>query len=532
MKARFPRHSSHANADNMLLLLRARHRFFPFLWGSSMKSAQVLWAVVFACACLVQSALATQHHAATQHAAAQRAETATVALTRDVVHVDFAEANTTTADTESGTALLVRKPIHQLSAAELASLRRGVEVMKQRSISDRTSWWYWANIHGTPRPSSDPLWRQCEHGSLHFLTWHRAYLYFFEQVLRDASGDPNLTLPYWEWQTRRQLPRDYRSPANSGNPLFDGSRRMNNGSSLPGNVIVDLNNALAQRSFSSFSRSLENSPHGEIHMLVGGNMGRVPTAARDPIFWSHHANVDRHWDRWLRASSSHQNPSDGNFLNRRFTFVDVHGNNVSITAGDVLDHHALGYRYADEPRPAGVASLLPQAGAEQAKSLGFAPETVKVELPPTAGVTETGQQRLLVDVVGIQFEQSPDFVYGIYLDLPAEPVSEKQLALHYVGSISFFGHGPDDHAHGEAGADQGFAHTADATAAWDRLEAAGVKVDRDATITLKPITLEPPDNGQASLMQAANIQSAAGAGVTYREIRVRLASDRDTDRQE
>ena len=37
----------------------------------------------------------------------------------------------------------------------------------------------------------------CQHGWERFLTWHRAYVYEFEQNIQDFF--PNLTLPYWDW---------------------------------------------------------------------------------------------------------------------------------------------------------------------------------------------------------------------------------------------------------------------------------------------------------------------------------------------
>ena len=32
-------------------------------------------------------------------------------------------------------------------------------------------------------------------------------------------------------------------------------------------------------------------------------MGAVPTSARDPIFWLHHANVDRLWSAWMKGAN-------------------------------------------------------------------------------------------------------------------------------------------------------------------------------------------------------------------------------------
>jgi tyrosinase len=37
-------------------------------------------------------------------------------------------------------------------------------------------------------------------------------------------------------------------------------------------------------------------------------MSGFNTAARDPIFWLHHANIDRLWEAWL-ALEDHANPT-------------------------------------------------------------------------------------------------------------------------------------------------------------------------------------------------------------------------------
>jgi tyrosinase len=49
----------------------------------------------------------------------------------------------------------------------------------------------------------------CQHGWERFLTWHRAYIYEFEQNLQDFDSD--VTLPYWDWvmpQYRPDKPQD------------------------------------------------------------------------------------------------------------------------------------------------------------------------------------------------------------------------------------------------------------------------------------------------------------------------------------
>jgi len=56
---------------------------------------------------------------------------------------------------------------------------------------------------------------------------------------------------------------------------------------------------MPQTSYEAFSQSLEAKPfHNNVHMWVGGNMTDMQYSPQDPLFWLHHANVDRIWDLW------------------------------------------------------------------------------------------------------------------------------------------------------------------------------------------------------------------------------------------
>src|SRR4029079_95004 len=43
---------------------------------------------------------------------------------------------------------------------------------------------------------------------------------------------------------------------------------------------------------------MEGDPHGLAHTSFGGFLSSIPTAARDPLFFLLHANVDRLWAKW------------------------------------------------------------------------------------------------------------------------------------------------------------------------------------------------------------------------------------------
>jgi Common central domain of tyrosinase len=91
----------------------------------------------------------------------------------------------------------VRQNVVGAPATLITSFRKGVATMQARAVTDPRSWLYWANVHGTPgSQNSAGTWKQCQHASFFFLPWHRMCLFYFEKVLRAASGDTNFALPY------------------------------------------------------------------------------------------------------------------------------------------------------------------------------------------------------------------------------------------------------------------------------------------------------------------------------------------------
>lgn len=415
--------------------------------------------------------------------------------------------------------LRVRKNVMSLTANEVKTLRKGVEVMRARPADNRKSWAYWANIHGMPAPSPDPLHRQCKHGTDDFLVWHRAYLYYFEQILREASGDPALTLPYWDWTTHPKLPPIYRDPIGIvNNSLFDANRVLNNPAlSIPANVVTaDLNDALAQiRYFPGFAQDLDDSPHGAIHVITGGSggtMSRVPTSARDPIFWAHHSNVDRIWNVWLRLDGGRENPSDPVFLNRKYTFVDTRGEDVTITAGEAISSVALGYRYDDEPDMTEGPSLRLLASSRAdtaletlADPIALGPDSVRVVVKSVGG---SAGSVTVVRIKNVSFKAMPGFVYGVYLQLPDDAEADT-LPRHKIGTLSFFSQ--EEHIDGHEA--RPFTKTFDATRTIQRLRAAGVNLEGDLSVTFRPITLEA-ELGHEEELRELNATAAQAAGVT------------------
>ncbi len=68
------------------------------------------------------------------------------------------------------------------------------------------------------------------------------------------------------------------------------------------------------------------------------------TAARDPIFWLHHANVDRIWAEW-QVNFPGRTPSESLWTDWPFNFFDTQGSITTKTPGQVADTQALNYVY-------------------------------------------------------------------------------------------------------------------------------------------------------------------------------------------
>ena len=66
--------------------------------------------------------------------------------------------------------------------------------------------------------------------------------------------------------------------------------------------FIQYNDSSGTRSFSeNGSRFTINNFHNAVHIYIFGHMKVVPSASNDPIFYLHHANVDRIFESWLQG---------------------------------------------------------------------------------------------------------------------------------------------------------------------------------------------------------------------------------------
>ncbi|KAM0333026.1 hypothetical protein ACHAQA_001683 [Verticillium albo-atrum] len=192
------------------------------------------------------------------------------------------------------------------------------------------------------------------HFVANFLPWHRWYLKLHEDLLRNECGYKGVQ-PYWDWSI------DADAKAMPSSPLFDAetgfggngqrtdsdepgfqrcvvdgpfantnltlamgwpdmnvpgdrlhcfTREFNggegsdeNGDLIIGEMQVGAYNSNTMKIIYAFDRyaqmsnMLEGLPHAQIHSVIFGDMGPA-TSPNEPLFFLHHANVDRVWAKW------------------------------------------------------------------------------------------------------------------------------------------------------------------------------------------------------------------------------------------
>ena len=363
---------------------------------------------------------------------------------------------------------IIRKSFKNLTAAELTAFKNGVAVMKARPATNPTSWAYQAAIHGTVATPVQTAWNTCQHNTTFFMSWHRMYVCFFERILRKASGMPGLGLPYWNYSdaadaTARFLPAAFRSPANASNPLYNAVRNsaLNAGTGQISASAVSLASVIpGPVDFYPFSGNINGTPHGAVHGAIGGWMGAFATAGQDPIFWLHHCNIDRLWNRWLAGGGGRSNPptTDTAWHTMSFTFFDENAQQVQMTGADLLNPNVCGCRSCyDEEAVFTIWNVATERIRFLEVLIGYYRNPLvldtrrlrfEIELNEQAAdafgraleaVKPEEEVRFKLNFEGVKADKPVDFFYEVYLNLP-ENTAEPYYAMEsYAGNLSFFG---------------------------------------------------------------------------------------------
>jgi hypothetical protein len=229
-------------------------------------------------------------------------------------------------------------------------LRCAYTRMMNKRWTSRRSYMYQAWTHAWYCSGNrDPCFGDI-HRSWAFLPWHRAFLYFHERLIQAELGNPDFRLPVWDWENDPCVPWIYNSLPSVKHLACSASRAQNHICPV---TQADLNAWFgSSSSFDTVAGGLTyagtsfSGLHQCVHVQLGGCMGDFLSAALDPVFYAHHANVDRFWDAWT-AQNRQSLPQ---WPNSCFYFYDL-GRPVRVKVRDLLNTTRLGYRYDPPSMP-------------------------------------------------------------------------------------------------------------------------------------------------------------------------------------
>ncbi|XP_021902258.1 polyphenol oxidase, chloroplastic-like [Carica papaya] len=299
--------------------------------------------------------------------------------------------------TLSDSPLRVRLAANLVDNDYIVKYQKATELMKALPNDDPRNFMQQANVHcayceGSYYQVGFPDLEFQIHRSWLFFPWHRYYLYFYEKILGKLIGDPTFALPFWNWDSPcgMQIPAIYVNPKS---PLYNNLRNtshqpptlvdldynctnnstISNQEQLSRNLKIMYrqmvwNGKTASLFFGKAYRagqepnpgggSIEYTPHSTVHLWSGDDkqpnledMGSFYSAGRDPLFFAHHANVDRMWKIWKTLGGKRTDLSDPDWLNANFLFYDENANLVRVKVEDCLNIEKLGYVYQDVEIP-------------------------------------------------------------------------------------------------------------------------------------------------------------------------------------
>nr|AZY91563.1 polyphenol oxidase 2 [Mucuna pruriens var. pruriens] len=439
----------------------------------------------------------------------------------------------------------VRPAAHLVDSTYIQNYKEALRRMKALPLDDPRNFTQQANIHcaycdGAYHQLGFPSLDFQVHNSWLFFPFHRWYLYFYEKILGSLIKDldPNFAIPFWNWDSPNgmPIPTMYADPKS---PLYDPLRNANHKPPKPVDldyngiedqtptqqqISTNLNTMYRQLVSSSKTSTLffgsayragedsdpgggvvENIPHGPVHVWTGDNtqpnfedMGTLYSAARDPIFFSHHANVDRMWTIWKTLGGKRSDIKDPDWLESGFLFYDENKNLVRVKVKDCLDTRSLGYVYQDvdvpwldsKPTPGIRRAVVKSFGAGAALAAETSKESTKwpVVLDSSVSVVvkrprkgrnerEKKEEEEVLVIEGIEFERDLGVKFDVYIN-DEDDVHGGPTKTEFAGSFVSVAH-KHKHKHSKMKTNLRLGIT-------ELLEDLGAEDDEHVVVTLVP----------------------------------------------
>jgi hypothetical protein len=242
--------------------------------------------------------------------------------------------------TTPGLTLKVRKNQKSLSGQEWRTLIAALNDMHSLT-GPRPGYQEFVNVHVAAMDPANMDWAVHTMGAnmpgTNFLAWHRKLLGILEDRLQKSNL--SVTIPYCDWRDDRSIPAALTDEALLASW---GVIRRWNPNELPSQSSID--SVFEENTFSGFQFQLEEGPHNAVHRAVGGNMAQANSPS-DPVFFLHHANVDRIWAKWQQTTNAQDPPNLSDVLQPKNSFT---GSAIifNVPVSSVVRISDLNYTYA------------------------------------------------------------------------------------------------------------------------------------------------------------------------------------------
>lgn len=313
---------------------------------------------------------------------------------------------------------------------------------------------------------------------------------FAEDIMFDIVGDPSGPL-FYEQSRARGIRRDL--PALSAATIDAVSASTIQAAlAAPDFPTFGSPKSANHHTMAGFS-IIEGRPHNSIHRCVGsrdcnfmdaqGFMNNFLSPV-DPIFFLHHANLDRLWDVWTRKQQvlglpflpsgfelRTDSPDDQKSAEEKNTdyyrwarepvvfFVDSQGRPVTKTrAEDYISMEAFGYDYepgsgeevvrraGSQPRPRATARRVYPGKVLNHVVAAAKPASATVQLPAAAVAQAGSAGTTLVANILLNFSEMVHDAFVVILNGPDDPSQVEPGSPFYLATITMIG------GHGACGA--------------------------------------------------------------------------------
>ncbi len=178
-----------------------------------------------------------------------------------------------------------------------------------------------------------------------FFAWHRMQMLEVERAMQ--AIDPNISIPWWNSSTDQSTTSPVWAAGFMGqfNTAWALNRNLGRNGPLPTPTVVST--VQSNSDFLVYSNDMERGDtHRGAHVWIGGAMS-TPLSPRDPVFYLHHAYIDKLWADWERIHQGESSFITTSMLRYDGTYVFDGITLPSTNPNDLVSSHSLGVFYAE-----------------------------------------------------------------------------------------------------------------------------------------------------------------------------------------